>query len=297
MTILRDPLAGLSAFVRSVEAGSFSAAARMLGATPSAVSKAVARLEAEVGVRLLHRTTRAVHLTPEGQALYERGSRIVLEACDVRKELSEATGVRGPLRVTAPVDLGQPWLAPRIVEFLERFPDVRVELSLTNRFVDLVEERFDVGLRLGPVRDPRLVRRKLGPTGAIVCASPAYLRKRGTPRRLDDLAHHATLAYTRNGKSTPWRFVDRDVDVQPGPFGSDDNVALLTAALAGLGIARLPTYVAAPEIERGRLRVLFPDRLMQGPTASVIYPEQRYPLARLRAFIDFISTAFIKTPP
>jgi len=297
MTILRDPLAGLSAFVGSVEAGSFSAAARILGATPSAVSKAVAKLESEVGVRLLHRTTRAVHLTAEGQALYERGARIMREARDVRKELSEATGVRGPLRVTAPVDLGQPWLAPRIVEFLERFPDVQIDLSLTNRFVDLVEERFDVGVRLGHVRDPRLVRRKLGPTGAVLCASPAYLRKRGTPRRLDDLANHATLAYMRDGKPMPWRFVDRDVDVTPGPFGSDDNAALLTAARAGLGIARLPAYVAAPDIERGRLRALFPDLAMQGPTASIVYPEQRYPLARLRAFIDFIAGAFAAAPP
>ncbi|WP_394835513.1 substrate binding domain-containing protein [Pendulispora rubella] len=210
---------------------------------------------------------------PRGDALYERGSRIMLEACDVRKELSAATGIRGPLRITAPVDLGQPWLAPRIVEFL------------------------DAGLRLGPLRDPRLVRRKLGPTGTVVCASPAYLRKRGTPRRLDDFADHATLAYVRDGKPTPWRFVDRDIDVEPRPFGSDDNAALRTAAVAGLGIARLPTYVAAPEIERGRLRTLFPDLVMHGPTAYIVYPEQRYPLARLRAFIDFIAAAFIAMPP
>ncbi|CAM3654015.1 LysR family transcriptional regulator [Corallococcus sp. ZKHCc1 1396] len=294
MTLLQEPLAGLGAFVRTLESGSFSAAARALGVSPSAVSKTVARLEGRLGVLLLQRGTRTLQPTPEGLALFERGQRIMAELDAAQGELRESKGPRGPLRITAPMDLGRHWLVPRLPAFLAGYPQVQCELGLTDRFIDLVEERMDVGLRMGESADARLIRKRLGDSRAVICASPAYLRRRGTPRKVADLQRHACLAYLRDGQRVPWRLDGTPVDV-PGPFASDNNEALLAMALEGMGIARIPEFVAERAVAGGRLQALLPAVHTPGPDVYVVYPERRHLSPRVRAFVDFVSSAFDET--
>ncbi|RKH57854.1 LysR family transcriptional regulator [Corallococcus llansteffanensis] len=294
MTLLQEPLAGLGAFVRTLETGSFSAAARALGVSPSAVSKTVARLEGRLGVLLLQRGTRTLQPTPEGLSLFERGQRIVAELEAAQGELRESKGPRGPLRITAPMDLGRYWLVPRLPAFLAAYPQVRCELGLTDRFIDLVEERMDVGLRMGESADARLIRRRLGSTRAVICAAPAYLRRHGTPRKVEDLQRHACLAYLRDGQRVPWRLDGTPVEV-PGPFASDNNEALLAMALEGVGIARIPEFVAAQALASGQLQSLLTAVHTPGPDLYVVYPERRHLSPRVRVFVDFVSSAFEDT--
>ncbi|RKH33751.1 LysR family transcriptional regulator [Corallococcus praedator] len=294
MTLLQEPLAGLGAFVRTIESGSFSAAARALGVSPSAVSKTVARLEGRLGVLLLQRGTRTLQPTPEGLALFERGQRIVAELEAAQGELRESKGPRGPLRITAPMDLGRYWLVPRLPAFLAAYPQVECELGLTDRFIDLVEERMDVGLRMGESADARLIRKRLGDSRAVICASPAYLRRRGTPRKVADLQRHACLAYLRDGQRVPWRLDGVAVDV-PGPFASDNNEALLALALEGVGIARIPEFVAEQALADGRLQSLLTSVHTPGPDVYIVYPERRHLSPRVRVFVDFVSEAFQET--
>jgi DNA-binding transcriptional LysR family regulator len=293
MTLIQEPLAGLGAYVRTLETGSFSAAARALGVSPSAVSKTVARLEGRLGVLLLQRGTRRLQPTPEGLALYERGQRIVAELDAAQAELREAKGPRGPLRITAPMDLGRDWLVPRMPAFLAAYPQVQCGLGLTDRFIDLVEERVDVGLRMGESADTRLIRKRLGGSRAVICASPAYLRRRGTPRKVEDLQRHACLAYLRDGQRTPWWLDGRPVDV-PGPFASDNNEALVALALEGLGITRIPEFVGTGALADGRLQAVLTAVHSPGPDVYVVYPERRHLSPRVRVFVDFVTEAFAR---
>lgn len=294
MTLIQEPLAGLGAFVRTLETGSFSAAARALGVSPSAVSKTVARLEGRLGVLLLQRGTRRLQPTPEGLSLFERGQRVVAELEAAQGELRESRGPRGPLRITAPMDLGRHWLVPRLPEFLATYPQVECGLGLTDRFIDLVEERVDVGLRMGESADSRLIRRRLGASRAVICASPAYLRRHGTPRKVADLQHHACLAYLREGQRVPWRLDGTPVDV-PGPFASDNNEALIALALEGVGIARIPEFVAARALASGELQPVLAGVDTPGPDVFIVYPERRHLSPRVRVFVDFVSDAFART--
>ncbi|RKH08163.1 LysR family transcriptional regulator [Corallococcus sp. CA053C] len=291
MTLLQEPLAGLGAFVRTLETGSFSAAARALGVSPSAVSKTVARLEGRLGVLLLQRGTRTLQPTPEGLSLFERGQRIVAELEAAQGELRESHGPKGPLRITAPMDLGRYWLVPRLPAFMAAYPQVQCELGLTDRFIDLVEERVDVGLRMGETADVRLIRKRLGDVRSVICAAPGYLRRHGTPRTVADLQRHACLVYLRDGKRVPWRLDGRQVDV-PGPFASDNNEALLAMALQGVGIAHLPEFVPAQALGQGQLQPLLTTVHTPAPDPYVVYPERRHLSPRVRVFVDFISSAF-----
>ena len=186
-----ENLTGMLAFVRAAEARSFTVAARRLGISPSGVSKAISRLEASFQVRLLHRTSRSVTMTPEGAAFYERCRQIVSELEDAEQLLSAAREIpRGRLRMTMPLSLGRLHLARLVPEFLQRYPEVTVEVSATDRIVDLVEEGFDVAVRLGQPPDSRLVARQLIGGAFVTCAAPAYLKRHGTPRAPEDLARH-----------------------------------------------------------------------------------------------------------
>jgi len=288
-------MAGLATFVRAVELGSFSAAARQLRMTPSAVSKAVARLEDRLGVLLLKRSTRRLVLTVDGDALFERGTRIVAELRAAEDELREAKGPRGRLRITAPIDLGRHWLVPVLQRFDARYPAVRCELHLGDSFVDLAHDGLDVAVRMGEHAAPETVRRKLGQTSSMVCATPGYLRKRGTPRAPADLRRHDCLVYCRGGAPVAWRFGDEAVEVS-GSFAANNNDVLLAMALAHRGVVRLPSFMAGPCIADGKLRVLFDGQRYPGPMAYVVYPERRHLAPRVKAFGDFVSQAFAKQP-
>ncbi len=300
MTILQTSLPGLHAFVLSVDLGSFTAAARALGTTPSAVSKSVAKLEQALGVRLLQRTTRALYPTPEGRALHERGGSILSELDELEGRLTATHRPRGSLRVTAPLDLGRHWLVPRLSAFLALYPDIECDLGLTDRFVDLVDERIDVALRMGDVGDARLVRKRLGLTGAILCAAPRYLKKYGSPASPAALADHNCLAYARAGRRLIWGFAGPKgtVEVSPqGTLASDNNDALIAATLEGIGITRIPSFMAHAHVKAGRLRRVLANETSPGLAAYAVYPEQRHLSPRARVFLDFVAIEFERAPP
>lgn len=293
MPQIGEPIIGLTAFVRSVELGSFSKAARLLGSTPSAVSKAVAKLEDRLCVRLLQRSTRALQLTSEGFILFERGSRILSEVQATEDELRETKGPRGRVRITAPLDLGRHWLMPLLPAFSARYPGVRLEVDLSDRFSDLVHDGFDVALRMGETAPSDTVRRKLGPTTSIVCAARSYLRKHGTPRKPSELAKHACLTYLREGGHYPWRIGDTVAEVN-SVFAANNNDAILAMAIAGRGITRLPSFMVASAIADKRLVPLLTGYTTPGPFAYVLVPARRYVPPRVKALGDFLSEEFGK---
>lgn len=279
--------------VRVVQEGSFRGAARVLGMPKTTVSRKIAELEAQLGAQLLQRTTRSSALTDAGAAFVEEA-----EAAIARLDAAEAAVTelqrepRGKLRVTTTVPLGQAFLTPIVLEFLEAHPAVEVMLHLTDRPVDLVVERFDVALRTGVLPDSSLMARLVGSGSYRVVASPAYLARRGTPERPSDLSAHTCVRFTKLGAAvrTTWAFGrgKRAIEVPvSGRFVSDDFVSLRTAAERGLGIARLPTLTVYDALRAGRLVSLL-DAYASPPTPlHLVYVGGRLP-SRTRAFLDFV---------
>jgi DNA-binding transcriptional LysR family regulator len=291
MTTLIEKTAGLLAFVRSVETGSFSSAARLLGATPSAVSKSVARLETRLGTRLLQRSTRSLSLTDEGAAYYDRVSRLVRELEEADESVQGSSLPRGSLRVSAPIDLGRLVLARLAGRFVDRYPGVRLELLLTDRNVELVREGVDVAVRIGPLADSALIARTLGRVQFVACAAPGYLDTHGTPTTLDDLGRHNCLRYLTSGRPFDWRFQDRGVPrtvAVTGSFDTDDGGALVAAACAGAGIAYMFRFQVQHHFATGQLKPV----LEHCPTPSLevyaVHAYARHVSPRVRAWIDFL---------
>ncbi|HYQ47215.1 MAG TPA: LysR family transcriptional regulator [Polyangiaceae bacterium] len=287
-----DRLQGFAFFVCAVEEGSLSAAARKLGVTPSAVSKRVGTLESAFGLPLLQRTTRRIALTDAGMQLYERCVRILR---DVR-ETEDMIGTlndhpRGRLMIAGPVIFGEMHIAPVLPSFMMRYPDVQVDLSLSDRFVDLLSERIDVAVRIGRLEDSSLLALQLAKNRMVVCCSPSYLEHHPEPEAPDDLLRHNCLLYTVAGRQNDWLFriegSDHAVPVT-GSLRLDHGGALREAAIGGLGIARLPYFIVADALRRGTLRPLLEDF---GPAPSGIYamyPRLAKQSAKVRAFISFL---------
>jgi DNA-binding transcriptional LysR family regulator len=280
--------------VRVVQEGSFRSAARALGMPKTTVSRKVSELEEQLGVQLLQRTTRTLALTDAGAAFVEEA-----EGAFTRLEAAEAAVTelqrepRGKLRVTTTVPLGQAFLAPIVVAFLEAYPDVEVMLHLTDRPVDLVSERFDVALRTGALADSTLMARLVVNGGYRVVASPAYLEQHGTPETPSDLTRHACVRFTKLGSAvrTTWPFGKgtRAVEVPVnGRFVSDDFVSLRTAAERGLGIARLPAIVVHASIRAGHLVSLLDAHATPTTPMHLVYVGSRHLPSRTRAFLDFV---------
>ncbi|WP_394946785.1 LysR family transcriptional regulator [Xanthobacter variabilis] len=287
--------AEMEVFTRVVEQGGFSAAARASNLTPSAVSKLVARLERRLGVRLLVRTTRKLQLTPEGAAFYERCARILDEIAAAEQEAAAGAAPRGRLRVNASVHFAMVHLLPLVPAFLAVHPQMSIEVTVTDRVVDLLEERADVAIRVGPMRDSRLVARKIAKGGAMVVASPAYLERAGTPRTPDDLARHNMLGFTFTRIVEGWPFLDGKggiVSVPPrGNAQVSDGEAMHTLALASLGLARLAEFQVRADVAAGRLVPVL-EHLNPGDAIDVhaVYVGGSGPLsARIRAFVDFLA--------
>lgn len=287
--------AEMEVFTRVVEQGGFSAAARASNLTPSAVSKLVARLERRLGVRLLVRTTRKLQLTPEGAAFYERCARILDEIATAEQEAAAGAAPRGRLRVNASVHFAMVHLLPLVPAFLAVHPQMSIEVTVTDRVVDLLEERADVAIRVGPMRDSRLVARKIAKGGAMVVASPAYLERAGTPRTPEDLARHNMLGFTFTRIVEGWPFLDGKggiVSVPPrGNAQVSDGEAMHTLALAGLGLARLADFQVRADVAAGRLVPVL-EHLNPGDAIDVhaVYVGGSGPLsARIRAFVDFLA--------
>ncbi|MGI6856540.1 LysR family transcriptional regulator [Mesorhizobium sp. 1B3] len=285
----------IEVFVRVVERGTFSAAAGTLGMTPSAVSKLIGRLEARLGARLVNRTTRKLRLTPEGGAFYERGLRILAEIDAAERDAAAGAVPRGRLRINCNVPFGQHYLLPLMPSFLAAHPDIIADISLTDRVVDLLEERADIAIRAGPLRESRLVARKLWQSRMAVVAAPAYLQRHGTPKTPDDLALHNCLEFSFSRLVEGWPFRDsagRDVRIRPqGNALISDGEAMRLAALSGLGLARLSRFHIARDLGAGRLVPVL-EEFNPGDEEALhaIYVGQGGHLpARVRAFLDFLA--------
>jgi len=285
----------IEVFVRVVEAGSFSAAARALRMTPSAVSKLIARLETRLGARLISRSTRKLQLTPEGTAFYDSGVRILADMDAAEREAAAGAAPRGRLRVNSYVPFGHHRLMPLLPRFLERYPEISIEAVLTDSVIDLMEERADVAIRAGPLSESRLVARKLGQSRMVVVAAPAYLEARGTPRTPAELTSHNLLAFgfVRHIDGLP--FVDAEGAPVMVPIAGNailsDGEAMRLTTLAGAGIARLARWHVQPDIAAGRLVRLL-EEFNPGDeeqTHAVYVGQGKHLPARVRAFLDFLA--------
>jgi DNA-binding transcriptional LysR family regulator len=289
-----EHVSDIAVFCVVVEKGSFTAAAGALALSKGAVSKYVGRLEQRLGARLLNRTTRRLSLTEAGTALYRRASTALAELKEAEQEATDhADRPRGQLRVSAPGFYGYKILAGRLGEFHRRYPDIQMDLSLDNRFVDLVEERFDVAIRISAPRDSALVMRRLADIPIVACASPEYLERHGRPGSPDELRDHACIIYTAMARAHEWTFVRDDgshysVSVE-GRFRTNDDNLQREAALSGMGIINMPRLFVREEIERGELVELWPDRPARHVTLAVVYPSRRELPAKVRAFVDFMA--------
>ncbi|QHE93370.1 LysR family transcriptional regulator [Pandoraea fibrosis] len=293
-TYTPDRLSGLSAFVAAADAGSFSAAAQRLHLTRSAVAKRVGRLEARLGVRLFHRTTRSQHLTDEGQTFYQRCTKVLAELSDAENELSAGSQTpMGRLRVTMPVQIGRQCIAPVLLALARAHPQLRLEMAFSDRRIDLVEEGYDLAVRSGHLDDtPGLKARLLGKQTMVLCASPAYLAERGTPRTPADLDGHERLMYGRNGSLYEWTALSMVHEARHAPrFVLDDLVTLADAAEQGLGVACLPHWVVAQSLSSGKLLRLLPQVGSPATPLHLVWPDTRHPSPKLRAAIDALVDA------
>jgi LysR family transcriptional regulator, regulator for bpeEF and oprC len=289
-----DNLSGILAFVRTAEARNFTKAAQQLGMTPSGVSKAISRMESRFKVRLLHRTSRSVTMTPEGTTFYERCRQIVADLQDAEQLLSQArVAPQGVLRITLPLSVGRLHLARAIPEFVQRYPDITVEASLTDRLVDLVEEGYDLAVRMGKPPDSRVIARPLTVGKLTTCASPAYLKRHGTPRTPEDLVGHNCIRFVlpSTGRAQDWKF-QRDgkrfsVSVS-GNVALDHAEALVEAALAGTALIQISSFVTAPVMRRRDLKAVLTRFQVESPSIWVMYPQNRHLTPRVRALVDFL---------
>lgn len=288
-------------FVRVVDRGSFSAAAQDLGLTPSAVSKQISRLEDRLGVRLLHRTTRRLALTPEGESYHARARDILAAIAEAEAEVAGADArPRGRLRVNMGTAFMLHVLAPALPDFLALYPDIEMDLTVTDRTVDLIAENSDVAIRLGPIDDPSLVARRFGVTERHVFGAPAYLARRGVPQTPDDLTRHDRIRLSSMPTLNRWPFKARGGVQEIEAAGSvavDDAEAALRLAIAGAGLIRVADLLTERAVRAGELVPLLTAFHLDAPVpVSAVYPAGRHRMAKVRAFIDFLVERFSGTP-
>ncbi|BCG01246.1 LysR family transcriptional regulator [Paraburkholderia sp. PGU19] len=297
-----DRLTSLGVFVAAVDEGSFAAAARRFGLSAAMAGKHVSAIEADLNVRLLQRTTRRLSLTEAGQIYYERARRILEAFDEANREAGDSQGTaRGVLRVAAPVTFGAMHLGNVVARYLEDHPHVNVEVQLADRYVDLVDAGVDVAIRIGRLQDPGVVMRWLAPCRMVVCASPAYLARHGTPRKPEDLRRAPRLAFSEAVSGGDWTLLDarNRAHVIDGPcrMAVNNTQMLLAAALAGAGITYGPTFVFGEHLRRGELVALLPAYRATDLAIQAVYPSaQRIPL-KVRRFVDYLAETFGDQPP
>lgn len=289
-----ENLPDIAVFVRVVDAGSFTAAAEALEISQPVVSKAVTRLEERLGARLLNRTTRRLSLTEAGAELYRRSVQALKEIEDAEHEVTRFQAEpKGTLRVNAPVTFSIMHLSPLVQEFLGRYPGVTLDLTLDDGYVDIVEQGYDVVVRIGRLSSSALVARRLAPCRITLVASPAYLEKHGTPQTPDDLLNHNCLLYTLGSTPRAWRLVNPHGEerIMPlrGTFATNNGQVQRALALSGLGIAFLPTFYVGDELRSGRLQCVLNEWMPRDASISALYPERRNLSPKVRAFVDFLA--------
>ncbi|KJV35775.1 LysR family transcriptional regulator [Luteibacter yeojuensis] len=296
-----EDFSAISVFVRVVEAKSFSAAATHLEMTPSGVSRAISRLEESLGARLFFRSTRSLRLTDDGSAFYSRCKEILSDLTEATEALGYAkTKPAGKLRVAASSAVGRAALIPNLAEFEMRFPDIRLELTMCDYPFDLNEEGFDCAIRMGELADSSLIARKIGHFSNVLCASPSYLARHGTPSSIEDLKTHRTVNFVHpsTGKPYQWQFdspggrVSVDVDAH---MLINDGESVIQAAIAGLGIIQAPHCLAACALQKGLLEIIMTDTISTGSNLWIVYPQKRHLSARVQAFIEWTSELFQRT--
>ena len=295
-----DKLMQLRVFVRLAERGSFSAVGRDLRVTQSAVSKSVTTLERALGTRLVNRSTRSVSLTEAGSRYYERCRQILADLDEADTAVGDTNlGTSGTLKIAAPVPFGLMFVAPRVARFQARHCALTIDLDLNDRPLNLVEENIDVAIRLGHLTSPGLVARKLGDSPFVAVASPAYLSLRGTPRIPKDLTTHNCLAYTHQASPAVWTFkgsaAPSSVAVT-GNYRSNNLLALKDAAMAGIGIARLPLWMADAEIKAGSLRLVLENFRLPAFGIYAVFPSASRIPAKVKLFVDFMQDELSSVP-
>ncbi|SEQ85912.1 DNA-binding transcriptional regulator, LysR family [Amphritea atlantica] len=296
-----DTMGAIPVFVAVVQYGGFSPAARFLGISKSAVSKRISQLEQQLGVKLLHRTTRKLSLTEAGEHYFEHALKANLAARDAEDAVAQLQGEpQGRLRINTPMSFGRLHMAPMIPEFLKKYPRIRIDLVMDDKRLDLVSGGFDIAIRGGALPDSTLVARRLATLNSVLCASPDYLDRHGYPQQLDDLLQHNCLSFSYSNDVKEWSFTQgnqRHSVVVSGSYQVNNSEALLEAVRQGLGIARLPTFVAGPDIRAGKLVVLFPEYKMPELDINAVLIERQYMPAKVRAFLDFAIEYFGSETP
>jgi len=290
-----DKLRSMEVFVAAVDSGSFTAAAERFGISAVMVGKHVRELEQRLGAALLTRTTRRQSLTEIGRQ-YAEQCRAILAQIDAAERGAETLrgAPRGVLKVSCAVSFGMDWLAPMIADYLEQYPEVSIDLNLNDRMIDMVEEGFDVAVRIGTLEDSSLVARPLGPYGVVICGSPDYLARRGVPKVPADLAHHECLEFSGWVPAARWRLKgEKDArDVPLSRLRANNSYALKQAALAGFGLVMQAEVILAQDIAAGRLVRVLDDYLPVPRPMHLLYPRARQPTPKLTSFIDFMLSRF-----
>ncbi|MDT6963061.1 LysR family transcriptional regulator [Cupriavidus sp. SZY C1] len=298
-----DRIGDIGLFLRVLDLGSISAAARSLDISVAVASQRLQRLERELGVRLLHRTTRRLHATPEGAVLAEQGRPLVEDLEALAGSLRQAgSGISGTLRLTTSASFGRQYVSPLLTEFLRRYPDVHVSVNLDDRVLDVVSSGFDLAIRIGSLDDSTLVARKLADNQRLLCASPDYLRAHGMPQTPADLARHQCLVLVgAQGRADVWRFEDGkggEIAVRVrGRVEANTGELLSDAALAGFGIAMHSTWHVCDDLRAGRLVRVMPDYTIAANGIYAVMPQRRLVPARVRAFVDFLAERWRDAPP
>jgi DNA-binding transcriptional LysR family regulator len=293
-------LSEMEIFVAVVDSGTYTEAGRRLGVSKSHVSKKVSALEDRLGVQLLNRTTRTVSLNDVGRAFYERSALIIEQLKEAERSVTEMhTTPQGTLKISAPSSFGRRFVAPVIVDFLAEFPDISVDLDLADRKVDLIDEGYDLAIRIGELQDSSLMVRKLAGAERYCCASPEYLEAHGTPKHPADLADHQCLEYSY-GRLNTWQFVGPDqqehyVQVQ-GRLRANNGEVLVEAGLAGLGISLIPDFMIGDHLQSGRLVRILDEWTEWNAGVWALYPHNRHLSAKVRKFIDHLVREFSPKP-
>jgi DNA-binding transcriptional LysR family regulator len=296
-----DRFVALTVFASVVEQGSFARAAERLGMSTSAVSRRVAELEAHLSARLLNRTTRRLSLTESGRAFHERCVQLLADLGEAEEAVTAATiAPRGTLRLTCSISFGVRHLAPALADFQARHPQLRFDVELSDRAVDIVDEGIDLAIRIGSLGSQSLIARKIGVSALLCCAAPAYLARHGTPSTPAELAKHACLSYEYAAERSTWRFRDNagtEHEVRiAGPVHANNGQILCALAVAGVGITLEPDFIVAPEVRAGRLVTLLPGYAVAPIDIYAVYPSRRHLSAKVRAFVDFLAARYGADP-
>jgi len=296
-----DALTDVAVFAQVVDSGSFTAAAERLSLSKSVVSKYVTRLEDRLGARLLNRTTRRLSLTEVGRAFYERSQRGLQEIQEAEAEVSRLQGEPcGTLRINAPMSFGVLHIAPAIPEFLSRYPELAVDMSLDDRTVDVISGGFDVSVRIADLPDSSLIARRVGPCRHAVVASPEYLERRGQPRAPEELRHHNVITYQYQESAQEWHFRapgGKPISVPvSGSIRMNNSMALREALLNGAGIARIPTFVVGQDIKEGTLRAIFTNYETLEVSIYLVFAQRQHLAPKVRAFVEFIAKRITDHP-